>query len=228
VPLKALLRHLGLARAEPDTETTEPPVLLLVGLGNPGPKYTKTRHNIGFMALDEVVRRQNLGAWRARFQSQTAEGLMGTDKVLALKPQTYMNESGRAVGEAARFFKLAPEQVIVLYDELDLAPGKVKVRQGGGAAGHNGIRSITKHLGGDFQRVRLGIGHPGDKNKVTSYVLGEFSKAEAEDAARVCEAVGEEIPRLVQSDPEGFMSRVAWRVQPPKDDKTGAAKDAAP
>ena len=217
VPLQRLLARLGLVRGEAEPEPTGAPVLLLVGLGNPGPKYAKTRHNIGFMALDEIVRRQNLGAWRARFQSEAAEGLIGTEKVLALKPQTYMNNSGQAVGEAARFFKLAPEQVVVLYDELDLAPGKVKVRQGGGAAGHNGIRSITQHIGADFWRVRLGIGHPGDKNKVTNYVLGEFSKAEAQEAERVCEAVGEEIPRLLQDDAEGFMSRVAWRVQPPKD-----------
>ena len=191
-------------------------MLLLVGLGNPGSKYEKTRHNIGFMALDEVARSQNLSAWRGRFQSAAAEGLIGTEKVLALKPQTYMNNSGQAVGEAMRYFKLPVEQLVVLYDDLDLAPGKVKVRQGGGHAGHNGIKSIIQHCGADFWRVRLGIGHPGDKRQVTNYVLSEFAKDEWAQVDDVCRAVGDEIPRLVQGDAEGFMSRVAQKAPPRK------------
>ncbi len=191
-------------------------MLLLVGLGNPGSKYEKTRHNIGFMALDEVARSQNLSAWRGRFQSAAAEGLIGTEKVLALKPQTYMNNSGQAVGEAMRYFKLPVDQLVVLYDDLDLAPSKVKVRQGGGHAGHNGIKSMIQHCGADFWRVRLGIGHPGDKRQVTNYVLSEFAKDEWAQVDDVCRAVGDEIPRLVQGDAEGFMSRVAQKAPPRK------------
>jgi PTH1 family peptidyl-tRNA hydrolase len=213
----ALLRRLLGRGARLDPAEADPasggPVLLLVGLGNPGPKYARTRHNVGFMALDEIVRRQNLGAWRSRFQSEVAEGLVGTEKVLAMKPQTYMNNSGQAIGAAARFYKLTPDRVVVFYDELDLAPGKVRVRTGGGAAGHNGIKSTIQHLGADFVRVRIGIGHPGDKNQVTNWVLSDFSKTEAQDIAAVCAAIGEEVPRLVSGDREGFMSRVAWRAQ---------------
>lgn len=194
-------------------------MLLLVGLGNPGSKYEKTRHNIGFMALDEIARSQNLSAWRGRFQSAAAEGMIGTEKVLALKPQTYMNLSGQAVGEAMRYFKLPASQVVVLYDDLDLALGKVKAKQGGGHAGHNGIKSMIQHCGADFWRVRLGIGHPGDKAQVTNYVLSEFAKAQTGIVDDVCRAVGDEIPRLVQGDAEGFMSRVAQKAPPPKDTK---------
>lgn len=194
-------------------------MLLLVGLGNPGSKYEKTRHNIGFMALDEIARAQNLSAWRGRFQSAAAEGMIGTEKVLALKPQTYMNLSGQAVGEAMRYFKLPVSHVVVLYDDLDLAPGKVKAKQGGGHAGHNGIKSMIQHCGADFWRVRLGIGHPGDKAQVTNYVLSEFAKDEWTRVDDVCRAVGDEIPRLVQGDAEGFMSRVAQKAPPPKDTK---------
>lgn len=188
-------------------------MLLLVGLGNPGARYARTRHNIGFMALDEIVRRQNLGAWRNRFKSETAEGFVGTEKVLAMKPQTYMNLSGEAVGDAVRFFKLAPADVVVFHDELDLAPGRLRVKTGGGTAGHNGLRSIDQHIGKDFRRVRLGIGHPGDKRLVHNYVLHDFAKEELAWVEPLCEAVGEEIPRLVAGDAEGFMSRVAHRVQ---------------
>jgi PTH1 family peptidyl-tRNA hydrolase len=192
-------------------------VLLLVGLGNPGARYARNRHNIGFMALEEIVRRQNLGSWRARFRSEVAEGLVGTEKVLAMKPLTYMNNSGEAVGEAARFFKLSPEQVIVLHDDLDLAPGKMRVKKGGGNAGHNGLRSIDAHLGNAFWRVRLGIGHPGSKNLVHAWVLNDFSKEEMAWVTPLCEAVGEEIHRLTAGDHEAFMSRVAYRMQPTRD-----------
>ena len=152
---------------------------LLVGLGNPGARYAGNRHNIGFMALDAIHRRHGLLAWKSRFSGQFAEGRIGAGKCFLLKPQTYMNESGNAVSQAARFYKLEPGQVVVFYDELDLAPGKVRVKTGGGAAGHNGIRSIAAHIGPDFRRVRLGIGHPGHKALVQKHVLGDFAKAEA-------------------------------------------------
>ena len=213
---------------------------LLVGLGNPGREYANNRHNIGFMALDEIVRRYGFDAWRRRFQGQAAEGRVGREKVLALKPETYMNESGRAVGEAARFFKLEPEQVIVIYDEIDLVPGKIRVKQGGGAGGHNGIRSIDAHLGRlvgasgpaaaragggpDYWRVRLGVGHPGDKQRVKGHVLKDFGKADAEWLDKLLDAVTTELPRLVEDDAEGFMSRVAYLTQPPKPPKAEAAK----
>jgi PTH1 family peptidyl-tRNA hydrolase len=151
---------------------------LLVGLGNPGPKYAGNRHNIGFMAVDEIVRRHGFSAWRRRYQGEAAEGTLAGEKVLALKPATYMNESGRSVGEAARFFDIDPAQVIVFYDEIDLIEGKLRVKFGGGAAGHNGIRSIIAHLGPHFQRVRIGIGHPGEKSLVHPHVLGDFAKAD--------------------------------------------------
>lgn len=209
------------AAAPAASPTGEAPVLLLVGLGNPGPRYAGTRHNIGFMALDEIAKRQNLSAWRKRFRSEAAEGFIGTEKVVALKPQTYMNLSGEAVREAARFFKLGPEQVVVFHDDLDLAPCKLRIKTGGGNAGHNGLKSIDSHLGNGFRRVRLGIGHPGDKNQVMNYVLQDFAKNEQPLVTDLCEAIGDEADRLVAGDAEGFMSRVAQRAGP-----AGKAGDA--
>jgi len=191
-------------------------MLLLVGLGNPGPRYARNRHNIGFMVLDEIVRRHGFGPWRTRFQGQTAEGRIGDGKVLALKPQTYMNESGRAVGEALRFFKLDPGRLIVLHDEIDLAPGKVRVKTGGGAGGHNGIRSIDSHVGPDYRRVRLGVGHPGDKERVHGHVLQDFAKAEMPWVEKLIDTVAAEIPLLVAGDESSFMSRVAQAMNPPR------------
>jgi PTH1 family peptidyl-tRNA hydrolase len=191
-------------------------MLLLVGLGNPGARYAGNRHNIGFMALDEIVRRHGFSAWRQRFQGEVAEGRLGTEKVLALKPATYMNESGRAVGEAVRFFKLTPADVVVLHDELDLAPGKVRVKLGGGAAGHNGLRSIGQHIGPDFKRVRLGIGHPGRKEAVHGWVLGDFAKSDAEWLDRLREALARHAPLLAEGEDGSFMSRVNQEVSPPK------------
>ncbi|MFQ5776189.1 MAG: aminoacyl-tRNA hydrolase [Kiloniellaceae bacterium] len=191
-------------------------MLLLVGLGNPGPRHAENRHNIGFMALDEIVRRHGFGRWRVRFQGQVAEGRIGTHKVLALKPQTYMNDSGRAVGEAARFYKLDPSQVIVLYDDIDLRPGKVKVKTGGGHGGHNGLRSIDAHIGRDYRRVRLGIGHPGHKDLVHGYVLRDFAKADAPWRDKLLEAVAGELPLLLDGNEGAFMSRVAHLTAPPK------------
>jgi len=190
-------------------------MLLLVGLGNPGARYAGTRHNIGFMAADLIVRRHGFSPWRKRFQGETAEGLLGGEKVLALKPQTFMNDSGRAVGEAMNFYKLTPDDVVVLYDEIDLAPAKVKVKKGGGAAGHNGIRSIDAHIGPDFWRVRLGVGHPGDKARVHGHVLSDFAKADAAWVEKLLDAVADAIPLMARKEDGKFMSRVALLTQPP-------------
>lgn len=188
---------------------------LVVGLGNPGPKYQNNRHNIGFMAADEIVRRHGLPVFRSRFHGDISEGTIGSERVLVLKPMTFMNESGRSVGEAVRFFKLAPEDTIVIHDELDLAAGKVKVKTGGGHAGHNGLRSIEAHLGTrDFRRVRLGIGHPGDKARVHNHVLGDFARADATWVRKLLEAVADEFPALIEGRDSDFMSRVAMTLQP--------------
>ena len=190
-------------------------MLLIAGLGNPGPKYERNRHNIGFMAADEIVRRHSFGAWRSRFQSMVAEGNVAGEKILVMKPMTYMNESGRAVGEALRFFKLEPAQVIVIYDELDLKAGKIRVKLGGGNAGHNGLRSIDAHIGNGFRRVRVGIGHPGDKARVHSHVLSDFAKAEQPMVERITDAIAAHIPLLVEGDENSFMSRTAHNIFPP-------------
>jgi len=202
-------------------------MLLLAGLGNPGPRYANNRHNIGFMAVDEIVRRHSFSPWRSRFQADCAEGTLAGEKVLAMKPQTYMNESGRAVGEAVRFFKLTPEQVIVLYDEIDLAPGKLRVKQGGGSGGHNGIRSIDAHIGNAFWRVRLGVGHPGHKDLVHHHVLSDFAKADKAWLEKLLDAVASEIPLLAGGEAPSFMSRVAEIMNPPrpKKPKPSAAND---
>ena len=189
---------------------------LLVGLGNPGPRYADNRHNIGFVVLDTIVQRLGFGPWKLRFQGRLAEGRVGGDKVLALKPETYMNESGRAVGEVARFYKLTPEQVIVLHDDLDLAPGKLRVKRGGGHGGHNGLRSIDAHFGRDYWRVRLGIGHPGEKDLVHGYVLQDFAKAERPSIDKLVDAVSAECALLLEGDEAAFMSRVAHIVNPPR------------
>lgn len=187
---------------------------LLVGLGNPGSRYAGNRHNIGFMAADEIVRRHGFSAWRKRFQGEISEGSFGPEKVLVLKPMTYMNESGRSVGEAMRFFDIDPAQVIVLYDELDLEPGKVRVKFGGGAAGHNGIRSISAHVGPHFQRVRLGIGHPGDRNMVQPHVLSDFAKADRTWLEPLLAAVAEHIALLVAGEEASFQNKVHLALNP--------------
>lgn len=183
---------------------------LLVGLGNPGAAYARHRHNIGFMAVDSIAAVHGFGSWRTAFQGLASEGRIGPHKLTLLKPMTYMNESGRSVGEAVRFWKLAPEsQLTVFYDELDLDPFRMKVKHGGGAAGHNGIRSIAAHLTPDFRRVRLGIGHPGHKDAVTPHVLGNFSSAETPDRDDLLNAVARELPWLLDGDEPRFMSEVA-------------------
>ena len=190
-------------------------MLLLVGLGNPGARYAGNRHNIGFMAADLIVRRHGFSPWRKRFQGEASEGSLDGVRTLALKPQTFMNESGRAVGEAMNFYKLTPDDVVVLYDEIDLAPGKVKVKKGGGAAGHNGIRSIDAHIGPDFWRVRLGVGHPGDKSRVHGYVLSDFAKAEQDWLETLLDAVCDAAPLMARKEDGKFMSKVALLTQPP-------------
>ncbi len=189
---------------------------LLVGLGNPGSRYVNNRHNIGYMAVDEIVRRHGFGPWRRRFQSLISEGRIGPAKVLCMKPETFMNESGQAVGEALRFYKLEPEAVIVLHDDLDLAPGKTRVKLGGGHGGHNGLRSLDAHIGKNYWRVRMGIDHPGHKDLVHGYVLRDFPKADLPWVEKLTDAVAAEIAYLTGGDAPGFMSRVANIMNPPR------------
>jgi PTH1 family peptidyl-tRNA hydrolase len=195
---------------------------LVVGLGNPGAKYARNRHNVGFMAADVVAIRYRFPAYRSKFKGELAEGEIAGERVLLLKPHTYMNESGISVAEAARFHKLAPEQVIVIHDELDLAPGKLRVKRGGGAAGHNGIRSIDAHLGNDFWRVRIGIGHPGHKQLVLGAVLGDFVKADTVWLVPLLDAIADEMPLLLKGEDAAYMSRVAHAAPPPKEDDEDA------
>ncbi len=184
-------------------------MLLIFGLGNPGSGYADNRHNIGFMAVDEIVRRHGLSAPRARFRSETCEGVIGDTRVMALKPTTYMNNSGDAVGAAMRYYKLSPADVVVIHDELDLEAGKIKVKQGGGNAGHNGVRSIAAHIGPDFHRLRMGIAHPGDKDAVIGHVLNNFAKSDEAWLEPLLDALAEAMPLLVSGDAPGFMTRVA-------------------
>lgn len=195
---------------------------LFVGLGNPGGKYAGNRHNIGYMALDKIAADHDFGPWRSKFQGVIAEGRLGGEKVLALKPETFMNLSGQSVGEAMRFYKLEPADVTVFYDELDLAPGKLRVKAGGGLAGHNGLRSINAHIGADFTRVRMGIGHPGHKDRVSGYVLSDFAKADQEWLADLLQGVSDGAGELAAGDPGKFMNAVALRTAPPRSSKTDA------
>ncbi|WP_448581556.1 aminoacyl-tRNA hydrolase [Thermaurantiacus sp.] len=187
---------------------------LFAGLGNPGPAYAGHRHNVGFMALDAIAAAHGFPPWRVKFQGLASEGRLGEARVLLLKPMTFMNESGRSVGEALRFLKLAPEALTVFYDELDLPPFRVKVKTGGGAAGHNGIRSIIQHVGAEFERVRIGIGHPGDRDRVTPHVLGNWTKAEQEPLAALLADIAELAPLLAAGDPLRFMNDLALRRYP--------------
>jgi PTH1 family peptidyl-tRNA hydrolase len=182
---------------------------LIVGLGNPGDKYARNRHNVGFMAVDEIHRRHGFPAWRRRFQGMTAEAEIAGERCLLLKPATYMNESGLSVGEAARFLKIAIGDIIVVYDEIDLAPGKLKVKTGGGNAGHNGLRSISAHLGNDYVRVRIGVGHPGVKELVAHWVLHDFAKADGAWLDPLLTAIAEEAGYLATGDHARFLSAVA-------------------
>ena len=216
-------------------------MLLLVGLGNPGRDYAGHRHNVGFMAVDAIASRHRFGPWKKQFKAEVAEGFLDTPKgrfkVLALKPQTYMNLSGEAVQAAAHFYRIDPADIVVLYDELDLAAGKIRARTGGGAAGHNGIRSIAAMLGPDFRRVRIGIAHPGDKARVTGHVLGNFSKDDAAWLEPLLDAMADAAPFLAMSDDIGFMNKVAVlrgespettdkpKAEKPKPNKAAEAKE---
>jgi peptidyl-tRNA hydrolase, PTH1 family len=198
-------------------------MLLLVGLGNPGARYARHRHNIGFMAVDAVARAHRFGPWRGKFSSLVSEGQLADARVLLQKPQSFMNLSGYAVAEAARFYKLPPEQIVVCHDELDLVAGKVRIKKGGGVAGHNGLRSIAEQLGSpDFRRVRMGIGHPGEKARVTGHVLGEFSAEDREWLERLLDAFAEAAPLLAAGDDAGCMNRIALRMQRPRVDAQGS------
>lgn len=198
---------------------------LWVGLGNPGAKYAMNRHNIGFMALDRIAADHGFGPWRARFQGQVSEGRFGSARVVLLKPETFMNLSGQSVRAAADFYKIPPEDITVFHDELDLAPGKCRHKIGGGHAGHNGLRSIHQHMGTDYARVRLGIGHPGDKARVAGYVLSDFAKAEGDLLDDLLRGLSDGAPALAAGEPHRFLNAVSLRVAPPRSSTgTGAAK----
>lgn len=197
---------------------------LFVGLGNPGAKYAHNRHNIGFMALDEIASSHGFSPWKNKFQAQVSEGNLGGIKVLLLKPQTFMNLSGQSVGEAMRFYKLTPQDITVLHDELDLAPGKCRVKQAGGHAGHNGLRSIHSHIGADYGRVRLGIGHPGHKDAVSGYVLRDFPKADEGWLDDLMRGIADGAAALAAGDGGKFMNAVSLRTAPPRSSKSAKPK----
>lgn len=198
---------------------------LLVGLGNPGSEYAGNRHNVGFMAVERIAEQHRFGPWKKKFQGVAADGEIAGERVLLLKPQTYMNESGRSVGEAARFLKVAIGDIVVLYDEIDLEPGKLKAKTGGGNAGHNGLRSITQHVGNDFQRVRIGVGHPGDKALVANYVLSNFAKSDQAWLEPLLTAIAASAGRLAVGDVARFLADVAKELGGPPATK---AADAPP
>ena len=201
---------------------------LIVGLGNPGPKYQGNRHNIGFMAVDEIARRHGFAPWRRRFQGEACEGALDRERVVLLKPSTYMNESGRAVQEAANFFKIVPGDVTVFQDELELPAAKVRVKVGGGIAGHNGLRSISSHIGNDYRRVRLGIGHPGIKELVHQHVLSDFAKVDRPWVEALCQAIADNAAMLAAGQDSSFQNKVHLALQakgfPPREDG-GEKKD---
>ena len=199
-------------------------MLLLVGLGNPGAEYAKNRHNIGFMALDAIAERFSFSPFRKKFQGQIAEGAIAGEKVLALKPETFMNDSGRCVAAAATFYKIPAADIIILHDEIDLECAKVRVKRGGGHAGHNGLRSIHAHIGPDYGRVRLGVGHPGDKDKVTGHVLKDFAKGDAAWLEKVLNALSEHAGLLIEGKDSDLMSKLADAVNPPRPSKPPSSK----
>lgn len=199
---------------------------LWVGLGNPGPKYSGNRHNIGWMALERIADDHGFAPWRSKFQGTVSEGVLEGEKILLLRPETFMNLSGQSVQAAMQFYKLAPGDVTVWHDELDLAPGKVRMKSGGGHAGHNGLRSIHQHIGEAYGRVRLGIGHPGHKDRVASYVLSDFAKAEREALDDLLRGLSDGAPSLAAGDNGRFLNAVALRVAPPRSSK-GAQGEAA-
>ncbi len=189
-------------------------MLLIVGLGNPGAQYAGHRHNVGAMAVDAIYSRHTFSPWRTRFHAEIAEGHLGGDKAVLMKPTTFMNESGQAVGEALRFFKIEPADVVVIHDELDLAPGKTRVKTGGGAAGHNGLRSVTAHIGNDYRRVRIGVGHPGHKDLVHGHVLHDFAKADREWLDPLLSAIAANADLLGERRDELLATRLASALKP--------------
>ena len=195
-------------------------MLIFAGLGNPGPKYAGNRHNIGYMALDRIAADHGFAPWRGKFQSSISEGRLGSAKVLLIKPETFMNLSGQAVGEAMRFYKLEPQDVTVFHDELDLTPGKCRVKDGGGHAGHNGLRSLHQHIGPDYARVRLGIGHPGHKDRVSGYVLSDFAKAEEAWLDDLMRGLSDGAPELAAGRNDKFLNAVSLRTAPPRSSKS--------
>lgn len=193
------------------------PMWILVGLGNPGREYTDNRHNIGFMAIDEIASEYGFSPFKSKFEGEISEGRIDEEKVVLLKPQTFMNLSGQSVGKVARFYKVTPNRIIAFHDELDLAPGKLRIKKGGGAAGHNGLKSMDQHLGSqDYHRVRMGIGHPGDKDRVTGHVLGDFSKDEKQWLPDWLRAVAKNVPLLLDGAGEDYMTKVAADFPAPK------------
>jgi len=188
-------------------------MLLFVGLGNPGANHVGNRHNIGFMVVQAVAKRHDLAPWRRRFQGVAVEGPIASERVLLLLPGTYMNESGRAVAEAVHFYKLALDQVVVFHDEIDLAPGKVRVKTGGGVAGHNGLRSITSHIGNEYRRVRIGVGHPGVKELVHAHVLSDFAKGERPWVVALCDIIADNAGLLVKGEDATFQNKVHLAMQ---------------
>jgi PTH1 family peptidyl-tRNA hydrolase len=199
---------------------------LLVGLGNPGSQYARHRHNVGFMALERIAERHGLGPWRKRYHGLVAEGPIGGRRVMLLMPQTYMNDSGQAVGEAQRYLKIAEEDIYVFHDEIDLAPGKLKVKAGGGNAGHNGLRSISAHVGNEYTRVRIGVGHPGHKALVSGYVLHDFAKADLAWLDAMLDAIAEAAGRLADGDDARFLTDVSRRLQAAQHSSRKSAKAA--
>lgn len=201
---------------------------LFVGLGNPGAKYARNRHNIGFMAVDRIASDHGFGPWRSKFQGQVSEGRLGSEKVVLLKPETFMNLSGQSVGEAARFYKLEPADVVVFHDEIDLAPGKLKAKEGGGHAGHNGLRSLHAHLGEAYGRVRMGVGHPGQKDAVPHYVLKDFPKADEDWLDDMLSGISDGAAELAAGDKGRFMNAVSLRLNPPRSSKSEPKPEPKP
>jgi len=193
---------------------------LFVGLGNPGAKYARNRHNIGYMAVDRIAEDHGFGPWKSKFQGVISEGRLGTEKIMLLKPETFMNLSGQSVGEAMRFYKLTPEDIVVFHDEIDLAPGKLRVKQGGGHAGHNGLRSLHQHIGDGYGRIRMGVGHPGRKELVPHFVLQDFAKADAEWLDDVLRGVSDGAAHLAEGANDRFQNAVAQRTAPARSSKT--------
>lgn len=197
---------------------------LFVGLGNPGPKYAMHRHNVGYMAVDRIAEDHGFAPWRKKFQGKLTEGTLGGEKIILLKPETFMNLSGQSVGEAMRFYKLDSTDITVFHDEIDLAPGKCRVKDGGGHAGHNGLRSLLQHLGPHYTRVRIGVGHPGHKDRVPGYVLHDFAKADHDWLDDLIRGIGNGAPDLATGDSGRFMNAVALQVAPARSSKTSPKK----